>query len=469
MKKTENRCEKRFACCISDGAMLGYPELAGERKMIYDPRNFGAVGDGVQNDTAAIQKTLDVCAAGGGGTVRFSKGIFLTGTLKLGGGTTLEVCGDAEIRASTDLRDYADDIVGCIEYPSFDRCLIYAEGKRGLRICGEGCINGRGGPETFPDSLPGGEKALRPMLIRFVDCSNIEFEHILLKDAASWCCNIVNGSDVRMRGVRVDSDRIGNTDGFDFDSCRRVLVESCELKTGDDAICLKSSRPEPCSDFEIRNCTVSSKTAALKLGTASRSGFRNIRLHDCRFHHCEMGAVKLLCVDGGVLEDVEISDVVMERVEGPLFIRLGTRNMDLSKQNCMVYYTVPDQTAGLSSPGGALRRVTIRNIDADCSCAAPDRSGILITGVPGFFIRDVVLENIRVRFPGGGTEADAARVPAEDPARYPEQFFFGVLPAYGLYARHVDGLHLKNVHFELAEPDRRPAVLLTDVAGFEED
>ena len=436
--------------------------------MIYDPRDFDAVGDGVQNDTAAIQKTLDTCAAGGGGTVRFSNGVFRTGTLKLGSGTTLYICENAEIRASTDVGDYADDIVGCIENPPFDRCLIYAEGKRGLCIRGRGCINGCGGPETFPHILPGGEKGQRPMLIRFVDCSRIEFEDVLLKDAASWCCNIVNGSDIRMRGVRIDSDRIGNTDGFDFDSCRQVLVEHCELKTGDDAICLKSSRPEPCRDFEICNCTVSSRTAALKLGTASRSGFRNVRLHDCRFHHCEMGAVKLLCVDGGILEDVEISDVVMEQVEGPIFIRLGTRNMDFSKQSCMVYDAVPGQTEGLGRPGGELCRVKVRNIDADCVCAAADRSGILVTGVPGFLIRDVVLENIRIRFPGGGTENDAVRVPAEDPARYPEQFLFGVLPAYGLYARHVDGLRLKNVHFELAKPDRRPSVLLADVSGFEE-
>ncbi len=430
----------------------------------YDPRSFGAVGDGVCCDTAAIQKTLDVCAAEGGGTVCFRSGVFLTGTLKIGDHTTLEVCSDAEIRASVDLKDYAVDIVGCIEFPPFDPCLIYAEGRRNLRFCGGGVINGQGGRENFPHSLPdGGGKARRPMLIRLVECSGIEFEKIRLKDAASWCCNLVDCETVRIRKTEIDSCRNGNTDGFDLDSCRDVRIEDCILRTGDDAICLKSSRTTPCSDFEIRRCTVSSETAAFKLGTASSGGFRKILLSDCLFHHCRMGAVKLLCVDGGVLEDVEIAHVVMKDVEGPIFIRLGTRNMDFSRQNEMLYYTVPDQQCGLDRAKGKLRRVYLHDIEADCSCAGSDRSGILITGVPGASVEDVTLENIHVRFPGGGSSDDAGRMVSEDPARYPEQFFFGILPASGLYARHVNGLILKNLDFEFEKEDARPRELFLDV------
>ncbi len=431
---------------------------------VYDPRSFGAAGDGVRSDTAAIQNALDACAAAGGGTVRFADGVFLTGTLKIGDNTTLEVRDGAELRGSLDLRAYADDIDGCIEFPPFDPCLIYAKGKRNLRFCGGGVINGQGDRSNFPHSLPGGGgKARRPMLIRLVECSGIEFENILLQDAASWCCHLVDCATIRIRHTRIDSCRNGNTDGFDLDSCRDVRIEDCTLRTGDDAICLKSSRATPCSDFEILRCTVSSETAAFKLGTASFGGFRKIRLSDCRFHHCRMGAVKLLCVDGGVLEDVEIGHVVMEDVEGPIFIRLGTRNMDFSRQNEMVYYTVPDQKSGLDRANGKLRNLFLHDIDADCTGAASDRSGILITGVPTAPVENVTLENIRIRFPGGGSAEDAERMVAEDPARYPEQFFFGVLPASGLYARHVDGLRLKKVRLETEKPDLRPEKLFLDV------
>ena len=233
---------------------------------VYDPRSFGAAGDGVRSDTAAIQNALDACAAAGGGTVRFADGVFLTGTLKIGDNTTLEVRDGAELRGSLDLRAYADDIDGCIEFPPFDPCLIYAKGKRNLRFCGGGVINGQGDRSNFPHSLPGGGgKARRPMLIRLVECSGIEFENILLQDAASWCCHLVDCATIRIRHTRIDSCRNGNTDGFDLDSCRDVRIEDCILRTGDDAICLKSSRATPCSDFEIRRCTVSSETAAFKV------------------------------------------------------------------------------------------------------------------------------------------------------------------------------------------------------------
>ncbi len=86
----------------------------------------------------------------------------------------------------------------------------------------------------------------------------------------------------------------------------------------------------------------------------------------------------------------------------------------------------------------------------------------MITGLPGAEIENVILRDVDLSFPGGGTAEDAARTVGEDPWKYPEQWFFGVLPAWGLFARHVRGLRLQNVSLRTRTPDARHAKILED-------
>jgi hypothetical protein len=90
----------------------------------------------------------------------------------------------------------------------------------------------------------------------------------------------------------------------------------------------------------------------------------------------------------------------------------------------------------------------------------------MITGIPGHYVEDVVLENIKISYPGGGTKEDAERVVPEDIARYPEQFFFGVLPAWGAYIRHARNVTFKNVELRTRSADARKKIMLDDVEGF---
>ncbi|CDD63758.1 endopolygalacturonase [Firmicutes bacterium CAG:882] len=46
---------------------------------------------------------------------------------------------------------------------------------------------------------------------------------------------------------------------------------------------------------------------------------------------------------------------------------------------------------------------------------------------------------------------------------YPEPSNWGILPAYGIYARHVDGLELENIKLGYIVEDERPAVVFDDV------
>jgi polygalacturonase len=182
----------------------------------------------------------------------------------------------------------------------------------------------------------------------------------------------------------------------------------------------------------------------IKLGTESNGGYRNIAISNCVFDCCN--GLALESVDGGVLEDVVVSNIVMRDVTlAPLFIRLGDR-----------------RRAPKGTPIAALRRVSISNIEA--SCVDP-RYGATITGLPGAAVEDVTLRGIRFLYPGGGTAADAKRKMPEVAGSYPDPDIFGVTAAWGLYMRHVRGIALDDVELSTLTTDARPAVAMEDVGG----
>ncbi len=96
-------------------------------------------------------------------------------------------------------------------------------------------------------------------------------------------------------------------------------------------------------------------------------------------------------------------------------------------------------------------------------------SGIQITGIPDHYIEDVRLENIRLIFKGGGAEADAARVPPELEKDYPEPARAGIMPGYGLFARHVRRLELANIRMGFETQDLLPVMVCTDIDELEID
>jgi len=260
---------------------------------------------------------------------------------------------------------------------------------------------------------------------------------------------------VWITNTRIDSRLNRNNDGFDLDSCRDVFIRDCHLHTGDDAICLKSTRSLPAENFVISGCLISSDTAGVKLGTSSSGGFRNILVQDCIFSRCRMGVIKLLCVDGGVLENVHFSNLIMEDVEGPVFVRLGRRGVVFDRPKEIVYDRA-DVKGDNGPAAGILRNCSFRNIQASVRTTNRANANIMITGVPGACIENLQFENIDISLPGGGTSADAARTVPEDERRYPEQFFFGVLPSAAVFIRHARKISFTNARFTLEQADSRP-------------
>ena len=429
-------------------------------KRVFNIKSFGAVGDGDTLDTKSVQLAIDTCAANSGGIVEVPAGSYRIGTIRMRSNVSLKLDDGATLLGSKSLADYATDILGLAEEPAFQKCLIHAENATNFGFQGAGIIDGSGSHWAFPVKV-NGIVAERPSMLRLTNCKQVSFTGLTFKNPTSWGLHLVACQKVHFDGITIQSrDNNANNDGIDLDGCCEVLVENCRINSGDDAVCLKSTLPQPCSNIVVRSCQLSSQTACFKMGTSSRSGFMEVQVLDSRLHDCPMGAVKLLLVDGGRLENVRLERLTMEDVGGPIFIRLGNRGRLYDHPIEQVY---KPETSPEGGPLGTLRNVIIKDVTARVTGKDLSRQGIMITGIPGHRIQGVTLENICVHFPGGGKAEDATRLVPEDIARYPEQFFFGVLPSWGIFLRHAEGITLSHVKIDCENGDARPPVYVEDV------
>jgi hypothetical protein len=194
------------------------------------------------------------------------------------------------------------------------------------------------------------------------------------------------------------------------------------------------------------------------MGTESMANFEDIKISDCYIYDTKNGGIKLLTVDGAHLRNIEISDITMVNVRTPMLFRLGSRLSVFRKD-------VDTQQAT-----GTFENVIVKNVKAKAADSAQLKppSGILITGVPGHYITNLILENIEIDLLGTGTTENARHEVPEAIDKYPEVKTFGpIIPAYGVWARHVEGLKLKNITFRLKNNDLRPAIICEDGKNIE--
>ncbi len=415
------------------------PVFAAE--MVYDVRDYGAKADGKTLCTKSIQRAIDECAKDGGGTVYLAPGMFLSGTIYMKSNVTLRLDAGCTLLGSTDLKDYPSTVQAFRSYTDnyADKSLIYGEKLERIAITGSGIIDGQG--RSFK-----GPYKVRPYIIRFIQCRNVTVKDVTIRNSPMWVQHYLACDDVHIRGITVRSVVNANNDGMNIDSCERVIISNCNIRSGDDAIVLKSTSARPCRNVAISNCVLSTRCNALKMGTESNGGFENVVITGCSIYDTRLAGVALEIVDGGVMDRVVVSNITMNKIGAPIFLRLGNRARPFKKD--------------MEKPGiGIMRNITISNIEA----TGANATGCAISGLPEAKIENVTLGNIRLSFAGGGTKEDAGRAVPEKPEAYPEYSMFGRLPAYGLYCRHVKGLKLLNVQLQLAKSDQRHGVVLKDV------
>jgi hypothetical protein len=410
--------------------------------------DFGAISDGTTLTTQAIQDAIDHCHATGGGTVTIPQGTYLTRTIYHRSNVSLEIREGALL--------LGDTIPG-----AFNQAIIYGENIENASITGLGAINGRGWAKFFP------KDGKRHNDVRFYRCENIRVMDITMLNAPSWVFRILECDGVMVRGVKIYSYVNQNNDGIDIDA-KNVTVSDCIVDCEDDAMCLKSDNPDfLCENISISNCILATNCNAIKFGTASHCGFRNIAVSNCVIRRpygaakipprstlmgCDTDTIMeiglaLEIVDGGFMHQVTVTNLTMEGIQTPIFIRLGNRR---SKNK---------DTDGNPIPG-SLKNVVISNI------TATDESYLhsSVTGIPGTYVENVIIRDVFLHSKGGGTMLEAEAEVPEKIDRYPQaNVIFGYsIPAYGMYVRHVKNLVLENFSFNLLKPDARPAVVMDD-------
>ncbi len=493
---------------IAASALAAWPADARRvRGGLHDVRDHGARGDGRTIDSGAINRAIVAAGRAGGGMVVVPPGRYLCFTIRLLDDITLVLSSGAVIVAADpdthgrhyDLPEgaYAEQFndFGVVHHRN---ALIVGDRVRNAAIIGKGLIHGLGleregpGPRwhgvagwqspasrgmtpaqarlSFPEERE--QEGRGNKAISLKECRNMVVRDISILQGGHFALYAIGCTNLTIDNVTIDTDR----DGIDIDGCRDVRVTGCIVNAPkDDAIVLKSSygldRAIICEEVTVRGCKTSGYLLGtvldgsyvkspyvspdklgvlgrIKLGTDSIGGFRNILVADCI---CENSrGLQMGALDGGMLEDVTFSNITLRNVvNNPIFVRLSAR-----------------LRAPAGTRPGSVRRVRFSDITAS---GADSRFPCAIVGIEDAAIADVALSNIHIHADGGGSAADAARVPPERRNSSLEPTFMGTLPAFGLYVRHARNILATNINFTTERPDVRPAVVLDDVAGAQID
>jgi len=414
----------------------------------YNVKSFGAKADGKTLDTRSIQDAIDKAHENGGGVVEIQAGTYKIGTLILKDNINLHLQAGAVLLGSPDYMDYTEIIH---EFDSRTNELyakyfmVFAEGANNISITGEGTIHGNG-VEHFQESRP---QNLRPYMIRLVDCQNVSIKDVFLSESANWTLHLLGCRDVNIDNIIIETTAEGNRDGLDIDACLRVRVANSRFACTDDAIVMKATCDVLCQDIAITNCIMSSGGSAIKTGTESNGGFKNISVSNCVINDIDRHAgIELMTVDGGMMQNIVLENLTMDNVATPIFIRLGIRSRPFKPGQ---YVNKIDDVKDIY-----LNNITVTNAKLPSS----------IMGLHHKKIKNVSINNYSVRY----NESQAARpyneVPFEE-FSYPMAVAFENLPAYGLYCRNVEDLHLDNVSMYSTVNETRPALSFDRVNDLE--
>lgn len=427
----------------------------------YDIRRFGARGDGLTDNTRSIQQALDSCSAYGGRVI-VPAGQFVIATLFLKNNTTLHLSAGAVLLGSEDIKQYPQLNAGISFYGEdwAKQALIFCKNASNVTIEGEGTIDGRGA--SFPvttDKKPDRYRN-RPYLLWFAGSKNIRVSNVHLRNSAFWMQHYLGCENVQIDGLEIWNHSNKNNDMMDIDGCRYVTISNIRGDSDDDGITIKSTSPLVSENITITNCVLSSHCNALKFGTESTGGFRNVTVSNCVIKPSAQtttiygkpagnGGLAMELVDGGIMENITISNLVIDGPQVPLFVKLGNR---ARKHNA----------SAPTPPVGSIKNIRLSHILA----VNADDIGCSISGIPGKSIEDIALDDVTIHSKGGGSTVDAERKIDEMENAYPEGTMFGKLSSYGLFVRHVNGIRLSNITLKYGSTDLRAGLSLVDVDRF---
>lgn len=440
----------------------------------YNILDFGAKIDTTFLNTRAIQSAIDKCFLQGGGEVVIPTGRFFTGTIFLKSNVYLNLSAGAVLQGSYNPTDYPEHNIVSAEkfgtithngiYVETMKAIVIADNAHHIGIKGEGTLKGAGEGKAFQLGL---NKDGKPKNIFFIGCKDVILKDFDVLNAAQICISISGCERVLIDGIYMRSLVNWNCDGLDIDG-KDVIISNSTIDSEDDALCFKSEYLDKfCENITVTNCVLSSLCNGIKFGTGSRSGFRNITVSNCvikkasynGYRHWKMTpsivylpdiqsvntGIVILGVDGGIVENINISDIIMTDVLSPIFIRVGKRFLN------------PENKPSV------MRHIYIQNIRAESRSIIPS----IIAGLEESPVEDVRLSNIHISVPitvSSDTLKTFPTIIPENHKGYPEnRLTFGLkIPAAAFYIRHGKGIILSDISVKYAENEARPAFYFDD-------
>ena len=445
---------------------------------IYSVKEFGAVADGITLCSEAVQKTVDCCHANGGGIVRFEGGRYVLSTVFLKSNVTIEIPEGTELLGAESYYDYAQEEK--IDYPIyqdsshtyFHPSMFVGIGCENIKITGGGKIDMR---SVWDEDGVRGEaiKHRGAKCIALKECKNIEISNLAIVNVTDLAVYLAGCENVDVYGLKL---RV-YIDGISPDNSKNVRIHGCDVETGDDGIVFKSSytlnRLDICKDIHVWDCKIKSRCNALKFGTETNGGFENILIEDVEIKDTRITGISIESVDGAIVDGVKIRNIKMQNVNAPIFIHVGKR-MRGPKGRAI----------------GKIKNVTLENITAsgpyeeyeimpwnyfsykeNDTRQNPKVFGIAesfdgtketdewqmtsnICGLKESPLENITLRNVHLQLDGGVQEYNR-NVP-EEAQDYPEVYVYGrILPAKGIYFRHINGLTIENVTVKTYREDTR--------------
>ncbi len=368
--------------------------------MQYNVLDFGAKGDGIQNDAPAIQAAIDACTAAGGGQVVLEGGhTYYSSSIILKSNVDLHLEQGSLLKAHADITTYfhpngaeagnaAVSGAAAVDRPVTLKpsyAFLYAKDADNFSITGQGAIDGnvyafmkRVSPYYF-----NGDFYPRPTMCYVEHCNHISFTGITMQNSPFWTLHPAGCDDVLIQGMRVLNPLdCTNSDGIDPDHSSNVRIIGCHVTCADDCICLKSSAGNmeygPCRNIIISGCTLTSTSAALKIGTEGTGDFENVIVDNCIVTGTNRG-ISIQIRDGGNVRNVSFSNIIIETrrfadcwwgTAEPIVITTHSRNEGV--------------------PSGHISNIRFYNITCD------GENGVFLSGADGNHIEDVLFENVRV-------------------------------------------------------------------------
>ncbi len=326
---------------------VGARIVPASRGITFNVTDFGAVGDGMTLNTQAIQKAIDACAAQGGGVVRFSTGIYLTGSIFLKSNVILEIPKGVQISGSQNIEDYTEveTRVAGIEMV-WPAALINIIDQTNVAIVGDGVVHGQG--KVFWDKYHAMRKEYDPKGLRWVvdydckrprgilieNCKDVTLKDFVLYQAGFWSVHILYSEYVTVDGMTINNNIEGrgpSTDGIDIDSSRKILVQNSYINCNDDNFCLKAGRDadglrvnRPCEYVMIRNCVAGHGDGLFTCGSETSGSIRNILMYNMTGIGTKYGLrFKSTATRGGTIENIYMHNVEMRGVRDPFVVDLN--------------------------------------------------------------------------------------------------------------------------------------------------